>query len=189
MGIYLNTGVKKFNSALQSKIYVDKTGFLEYTNSVIDTEDRYICLSRPRRFGKSITAAMLAAYYGKGFDSSALFDGRRIAQSADYQKYMNQYDVIQVDMNVFRHRLDPQTAQSISASETVILFQKEVVREIREAYPGSLDSTEIDLPNALTRVHEMTGSIFIVIIDEWDTIFREDPDDEEAQKQLSLIHI
>ena len=57
MGIYLNTGVKKFNSALQSKIYVDKTGFLEYTNSVIDTEDRYICLSRPRRFGKSITAA------------------------------------------------------------------------------------------------------------------------------------
>ncbi len=188
MGIYLNTGVKKFNSALQSKIYVDKTGFLEYTNSVIDTEDRYICLSRPRRFGKSITAAMLAAYYGKGFDSSALFDGRRIAQSADYQKYMNQYDVIQVDMNVFRHRLDPQTAQSISASETVILFQKEVVREIREAYPGSLDSTEIDLPNALTRVHEMTGSIFIVIIDEWDTIFREDPDDEEAQKQyLKLL--
>lgn len=188
MGIYLNTGVKKFNSALQSKIYVDKTGFLEYTNSVIDTEDRYICLSRPRRFGKSITAAMLAAYYGKGFDSSALFDGRRIAQSADYQKYMNQYDVIQVDMNVFRHRLDPQTAQSISASETVILFQKEVVREIREAYPGSLDSAEIDLPNALTRVHEMTGSIFIVIIDEWDTIFREDPDDEEAQKQyLKLL--
>lgn len=188
MGIYLNTGVKKFNSALQSKIYVDKTGFLEYTNSVIDTEDRYICLSRPRRFGKSITAAMLAAYYGKGFDSSALFDGRRIAQSADYQKYMNQYDVIQVDMNVFRHRLDPQTAQSISASETVILFQKEVVREIREAYPGSLDSAEIDLPNALTRVHEMTGSNFIVIIDEWDTIFREDPDDEEAQKQyLKLL--
>jgi hypothetical protein len=131
---------------------------------------------------------MLAAYYGKGFDSSALFDGRRIAQSADYQKYMNQYDVIQVDMNVFRHRLDPQTAQSISASETVILFQKEVVREIREAYPGSLDSAEIDLPNALTRVHEMTGSIFIVIIDEWDTIFREDPDDEEAQKQyLKLL--
>lgn len=79
MGIYFNTGIKKFNKAINSKIYIDKTGFLEYTNSVIDTEDSYICLSRPRRFGKSITAAMLSAYYGKGFDSSALFNGKNIA--------------------------------------------------------------------------------------------------------------
>ena len=182
MGIYFNTGIKKFNKAINSKIYIDKTGFLEYTNSVIDTEDSYICLSRPRRFGKSITAAMLSAYYGKGFDSSALFNGKKISQSADYQEYMNKYDIIEVDLNVFRHRLDPQTEQPISASETVVLFQKEVIREIREAYPDCIENTEINLPNALTKVHEITGSTFIVIIDEWDTIFREDPDDEEAQK-------
>ncbi|MDE6989949.1 MAG: AAA family ATPase, partial [Lachnospiraceae bacterium] len=107
MGIYFNTGTKKFNRAINSKIYIDKTGFLAYTNSVIDTEDSYICLSRPRRFGKSITAAMLAAYYGKGFDSSALFDGKKIALSADYKKYMNKYDIIEVDLNVFRRRIDP----------------------------------------------------------------------------------
>lgn len=127
MGIYFNMGTGKFNSALRSKIYIDKTGFLEYTNSVLATEDRYICLSRPRRFGKSITAAMLAAYYGKGADSSALFDDKKIAQSADYQKYRNKYDVIQIDMNVFLHRLDMQNKQSVSASDAVILFQKEVV--------------------------------------------------------------
>lgn len=95
---------------------------------------------------------------------------------------MNKYDIIEVDLNVFRHRLDPQTEQPISASETVVLFQKEVIREIREAYPDCIENTEINLPNALTKVHEITGSTFIVIIDEWDTIFREDPDDEEAQK-------
>lgn len=182
MGIYLNTGIKKFNSALQSKIYVDKTHLLEYTNSVIETENNCICNCRPRRFGKSITAAMLSAYYGKGFDSSALFNGRKISQSADYEKYMNKYDIIEIDLNVFRHRLDPQTEQPISAIETVVLFQKEVIGEIREAYPDCIENTEINLPNALTKVHEITGSTFIVIIDEWDTIFREDPDDEEAQK-------
>ena len=103
MGIYFNTGIQKFNSALKSKIYIDKTVLLSYTNSVLDTEDRYLCLSRPRRFGKSITAAMLSAYYGKGFDSSTLFDDKKIAQSADYRDYMNHYDIIEVDMNVFRN--------------------------------------------------------------------------------------
>lgn len=182
MGIYFNTGTKKFCSALQSKIYVDKTGFLTYTNSVIDTEDRYICLSRPRRFGKSITAAMLAAYYGKSFDSSALFDGKKIAQSADYKKYMNKYDIIEVDLNVFRRRIDPQTNMPVTAAQTISLFQQEIIQELRETYPNCVDTEESDLPNAMARVYAQTGSAFIVIIDEWDTIFREDPDDEEAQK-------
>ena len=60
MGIYLNPGNESFQSALRSQIYVDKTGILEYTNSVLDSEQRYICVSRPRRFGKSMTAEMLA---------------------------------------------------------------------------------------------------------------------------------
>ena len=104
MGIYLNTGAAKFDRALRSLIYIDKTGVLEYTNSVIDTENGYICISRPRRFGKSITAAMLSAYYGKGCDSATLFDDKNIAQTEDYGKHRNQYDVIEVDRNVFPNR-------------------------------------------------------------------------------------
>lgn len=181
MGIYLNTGLKKFNSALKSKIYIDKTGFLEYTNSVLNTENSCICFSRPRRFGKSITAAMLAAYYGKGADSGALFDDKKIAQSSDYQKYRNKYDIIEVDMNVFRHRTDALTKLPITATQAIALFQKEVIKEIRETYPDCIDPEEADLPNAMTKVHAQTGSTFIIIIDEWDTIFREDPDDDEAQ--------
>lgn len=182
MGLYFNTGVEKFNSALRSKIYVDKTGLLEYTNSVIGTENRFICISRARRFGKSITAAMLSAYYGKGSDSSALFDDKKIAESGDYKKYMNQYDVIEVDMNVFRHRMDAATGKTITACAAVSLFQQEVIREIQETYPDCFPAEEIDLPNAMAAVHAKTGTKFVVIIDEWDTIFREDSQDEEAQK-------
>ncbi len=182
MGIYLNTGIKKYSSALHSRIYVDKTGLLEYTNSVLETEERYLCVSRPRRFGKSMAAAMLSAYYGKGADSSALFEGKAVARSADYQNYQNKYDVVEVDMNVFRHRTDAQTRLPVTAVQSVLLFQQEVIREIREAYPEYVRPEDADLPNVMARVHARTGALFIVIIDEWDTIFREDPADETAQE-------
>lgn len=81
MGIFVDLGPENFQSALRSKIYVDKTGLLEYTNSVLDSTQRYICVSRPRRFGKSITADMLSAYYGKGYDSKEIFRNLKIAQS------------------------------------------------------------------------------------------------------------
>lgn len=73
MGIYLNPGNAGFESAVNSKIYVDKTKMLEYTNEAMGTEQRYICVSRPRRFGKSVTAEMLVAYYGRRCDSRSLF--------------------------------------------------------------------------------------------------------------------
>ena len=65
MGIYLNPGNRSFQMSLNSKIYVDKSNLIAYTNSVINTEQRFVCVSRPRRFGKSVTAAMLSAYYGQ----------------------------------------------------------------------------------------------------------------------------
>ena len=65
MGAYVNSGNLSFQDVRESKIYVDKTGLLEYTNEMLNTEQCYICNSRPRRFGKTITAEMLAAYYGK----------------------------------------------------------------------------------------------------------------------------
>lgn len=83
MGIFVNPGSEDFESALNSKIYVDKTRLLEYTNSVLGTEQRCMCVSRPRRFGKSMTAAMLEAYYSKGSNSRALFEPLKIAHAED----------------------------------------------------------------------------------------------------------
>ena len=101
MGRFVNPDNSAFQVALNSKIYMDKTGLLEYTNSVLDTPEAYICNSRPRRFGKSYTANMLAAYYSKGCDSEKMFDGLTIGKSSDFKKHLNKYDVIHIDVQWF----------------------------------------------------------------------------------------
>ncbi|MDR0947985.1 MAG: AAA family ATPase [Lachnospiraceae bacterium] len=90
MGIYLNRDNEGFQIALRSKIYVDKSELIAFTNSMVGTEQRYLCVSRPRRFGKSITANMLAAYYGKGCDSKDLFAALKIANDSSYENHVNQ---------------------------------------------------------------------------------------------------
>lgn len=81
MGIYLNPGNEGFQRAVQSRIYVDKTGLIDYTNSVLGTEQDCICISRPRRFGKTMAADMLTAYYSRGCDSKALFPNCKYRRS------------------------------------------------------------------------------------------------------------
>lgn len=182
MGIYLNPGNEGFRTAISSKIYVDKTGLLEYTNSVLDSEQGRICISRPRRFGKSIAAEMLVAYYGKGYSSDELFQGLKIEKASDYRNHLNQYNVIHVDMNTLRHRRIAGTRDKISAMETVDRFHMEVIRELREEFGECVKEQVTDLPTALMNVYEATGDKFVIIIDEWDTLFREDKQDERAQE-------
>ena len=98
MGIYLNPGNEEFQKALNSKIYVDKTMLISEMNQNLNTEHQNICVSRPRRFGKSMTANMLVAYYSKGCDSKELFKNLSISKQPSFAKYMNQYDVIRLDI-------------------------------------------------------------------------------------------
>ena len=98
MGMFVNPDNGAFQKTLNSQIYVDKTGLIEYTNSVIITDNAFICNSRPRRFGKSITANMLTAYYSKGCNSEVMFSALEIGKSADFKRYLNQYDVIRFDV-------------------------------------------------------------------------------------------
>ena len=94
MGVYLNPGNAAFSEAVHSQIYVDKTELISYTNSVLATNQKNICVSRPRRFGKSITANMLTAYYSKGCQSDSLFENLNISNSNEYKKYLNNYTTI-----------------------------------------------------------------------------------------------
>ena len=98
MGMFVNPDNSAFQVALNSEIYVDKTGIIKYTNRVLNTLQGYICNSRPRRFGKSITANMLTAYYSRGCDSEAIFADLEISKNADFKKHLNQYDVIHLDI-------------------------------------------------------------------------------------------
>ncbi len=87
---FLNSKVNAFQDVLNSRIYIDKTGLLEYTNSVIDTTSKFICNSRPRRFGKSITADMMTAYYSRSLDTEEMFEKLNIGQAAN-QKIQDEY--------------------------------------------------------------------------------------------------
>lgn len=99
MGLFLNRGLEEFKTVVNSKIYVDKTDMISFLNEVINTKQRYLCVSRPRRFGKSITANMIAAYYEKGIDATSLFENRKLGQLPDWNRKLNQYDVIRIDIS------------------------------------------------------------------------------------------
>ena len=99
MGIYLNPENVDFQEVLNSKIYVDKSELIQYTNSVLRTTQKYICVSRPRRFGKSMAANMLTAYYSRGCDSGELFQGLKSTMHPDFEKHLNQYNVIHLNMH------------------------------------------------------------------------------------------
>ena len=101
MGIYLNPGNDMFSEVINGEIYVDKTELITCTNRYIRTPQKFICISRPRRFGKSMAAYMLAAYYGKDCDSLELFSPYKIAKTKDFKKHMNQYNVIMLNIQDF----------------------------------------------------------------------------------------
>ena len=101
MGFYLNPGNKGFWESIRSRIYVDKTNLIACTNRLINTEEKFICVSRPRRFGKSMALKMLAAYYSSGCDSTDLFRGRKVESDDSFGEHLNRYDVIFLNMQQF----------------------------------------------------------------------------------------
>lgn len=122
MGIYLNPDSSKFEEAVNSDIYIDKTGLLIYTNSVLHTMQKYICISRLRRFGKSIAANMLTAYYSRGCDAEQLFSQFEISKDMDFKKYLNQYDTISVNMQEILSR-------SHNVCELISRFGRLIIRD------------------------------------------------------------
>ena len=176
MGRFVNPDSSAFQVALNSKIYVDKTGLISYTNSVLDTTNAYICNSRPRRFGKSYAANMLAAYYSKGADSEKMFSGLAISRNIDFKKHLNQYDVIHIDIQWF-------LANCNDANKVVAFITKSVLDELRDLYPEVLTQDTGTIPDALSRVKERTGQKFVVIIDEWDVIIRDGSMTEAIQDE------
>ena len=93
MGYYLNPSSPRYEKLKKSKVFVDKTDIFEILNENLGKEKSFFCLSRPRCFGKSVTAQMICSYYARCQDSSSLFDNLKIASFDDYKKHLNQHDV------------------------------------------------------------------------------------------------
>lgn len=176
MGMFVNPDNKAFQVALNSEIYVDKTGLLEYTNRVIDTKQALICNSRPRRFGKSTTVDMLTAYYSRGCDSEPIFKEKKIGKTGQFRKHLNQYDVIHFDVQWC-------FMDCGSAKDTVSYITKNVLQELKEEF-SLFDFSDItSLGGALARIAQQTGRKFIVIIDEWDVLIRDEAANIQVQDE------
>ena len=164
-GSYVNPGNGRFAAAVNSMVYVDKTDFLSLTNQVINSSERWMANSRPRRFGKSTTANMLTAYYSRGCDSAALFSKFNISRHPDFLKHLNQHNVISFDVQWFY-------VNSQHKEDVVHEIQAAVVAELKKLFP-SVSLEGIDwLPLALTKLFQESQQRFVIIVDEWDALFR-----------------
>ena len=176
MGVYFNPDHSIFQKIINSDIYVDKTGLLAYTNSVINTMQGYVCVSRPRRFGKSIAANMLAAYYSRGCDSREMFSGFEIAKKDSFEKHLNQYNTIFLNMQEF-------LSQSEDIDDMLNLIKKSVLWELLEEYPNLRYFNTENLTRTMQDIYNNRKCPFIIIIDEWDCVFRENRMNREAQEK------
>ena len=178
MGIYLNPGTGRFEEALNSKIYIDKTEQIHYINSVVNSEQKYMAVSRPRRFGKSMAANMLCAYYGKNSDEKRvreLFDGKKLSDHDDWDRYLGKFNVVRLVMTDY-------VKSGATVSDGLEKMSRLVIRDIKKQYPNVDLYDDKDLIQVMNDLYAETGIKFVIIIDEWDAIFRERKDDEDEQK-------
>ena len=164
MGLYINKGNEGFQRIRNSE-YVDKTELIAVVNRTLFTENCFTCVSRCRRFGKSMAAKMLAAYYDKSCDSRSLFADLKIANDESFEKHLNKYPVIYLDMTSFVTRFKDESI--------VGHIEEELKEDIHDAYPEVEYRAKDDLMGDLIRIAQTTGQRFIFIIDEWDAICRE----------------
>jgi hypothetical protein len=182
MGTYLNPGNAGFAEIIKSE-YVDKTGLIRLTNATIGTKKKLTCISRPRRFGKSFAAQMLCAYYDRTCDSHSLFSGYDISEDADYEKHLNKYHVINLDVSGI---LSDAKKNNVTLKDVPKAIDNAILSEVRFLHPEIRDTD--NLKECLLELVRMTATKIVFVIDEWDSVIREAKEDEKAQESyLNLL--
>ena len=176
MGIYLNPENIGFQKSLNSEIYIDKTELIAYTNKKLNTEQGYICVSRPRRFGKSMAANMLTAYYSRGCDSRELFQGLKIATHPNFEKHLNQYNVIHLNMRDY-------LTESENMKQLIQFVEDDLLDELQQEFSDLRMPRRKTLVKVLEQAFAQYKIPFVFIIDEWDCIFRVHKSDATSQKE------
>ena len=182
MGTYLNPGKAAFEEAVKSEIFIDKTEMIFYLNTVARTKQKYVSVSRPRRFGKTMAADMICAYYDREANSRTLFEKCNISRNnrdnhnRKWDEYLGQFDVIRLVMTDFFKK-------GSTVDKGLAKLQKLIVRDLKKEYPKVDFFDEDDLLQSFQDVYAEEHTQFVIIIDEWDAIFREYKDDKEGQKK------
>ena len=165
MGIYLNPDNSGFKKTLSAGLYVDKTMLISELNKLIGTSNQYVCVSRPRRFGKTIATKMLCAYYSKGCDSRELFKDLKISKADNYEQYLNKLNFIKIDV-----ASEYQNAKNKDKMlDKLTSFVKD---EFEQQFPNVDFSQCESIADCMLRVHAATDETFVIILDEYDCLVR-----------------
>ena len=172
MGMFLNPDDQQLRDDRCQPFYVDKALIIREMNNIVrQKSDKFICVSRPRRFGKTMAANMIAAYYTKGADSHDAFKGLNIESDPSYEEYINKYNVLKIDCGEIYYSKN----NGRSFVEEITGF---VIPEFREQFLDLFFPEWCDVATAIQIVYESTREQFVIILDEYDTIIREKKDDE-----------
>lgn len=179
MGLYLNPRNNVLLADMRQEIYIDKSMVMTKLNQVFGSSQSRICVSRPRRFGKTMLANLIAAYYSRNSDMRPVFEKLAIAATPNWDEHLNKYDVIKIDVQEFwscarRH------------DDVITNLERKVVAEIKDAYPDFLTGDET-LPEAIATVYNKTEVPFVVIMDEYDVLIREKVSDKVMGEYLRLL--
>ncbi|MCR4908591.1 MAG: ATP-binding protein [Lachnospiraceae bacterium] len=181
MGIYLNPGNENFKSMSSAEIYVDKSMMIAVINDFMDKDNKYVCLSRPRRFGKTMAGDMLSAYYSKGCDSKELFRDRKISSAPGYIDKLNRYNVIKIDVN--------SEYQNVTDIKKLIkTLTGDIRNEMKEAFPEISFGEDDSVARCIQKVYAKTGETFVVIMDEYDVLVWEQVSRELFDEYLSFLN-
>ena len=180
MGIFVNPSNKLLLRDLNAPLYIDKSLLIAEMNQLLDTSENFLCVSRPRRFGKSMANNMLAAFYSKGCDSEAIFSKLKISRTENWKKNLNKFTVIQMDINGFYH-----TARN--PMNMIEEMTQAVVSELCEEFPNVEISPDESLAQSLFEIYKKTGETFIILLDEYDVLVREKVASELFENYLFFL--
>jgi hypothetical protein len=181
MGVYLNPNNFGFKMILAGKIYVDKTMLISQLNKFIDEGNQYICVSRPRRFGKTIASNMLCAYYSKGCDSREMFSKLKIAKAKNFEQYLNKLNYIKIDVA-------SEYQNAINKPNWLVKLANMVKMEFQQQFP-TIDFTYSEsIADCIVRVNSITGERFVIILDEYDCLVRDQFGTEVFNDYLEFLN-
>ena len=181
MGIYLNPNNENFTRTTKRDIYVDKTMMIQVLNRFIDTDNTYVCVSRPRRFGKTIAGNMLAAYYSKGCDSRGLFAPYKISRDPCFETYLNRLNVIKIDMN--------SEYQNVKNKDSLLdRLQDRICTEFSKQFPDIAFDRDDSVGDCILKAYAEKDERFVIIIDEYDVLVRESVSQELFTQYLGFLN-
>lgn len=165
-----------FQESRNGQFFIDKSMLIEFINSKISTKEKWICVSRPRRFGKTMALEMLFAYFTKGGNADSLFDGLKIKNSRSYYQHLNCHNVIYMNFSEFFENTS-------LTSGGIAEITRRLISDLNQDYPSLLDGVS-ELSLALDMIQQSYGAKFIFLIDEWDSIFRFKKGEKKEQEEF-----